>query len=251
MEKRESGPIQLTGSRIVNSPASKTQLVYLGCWPFLSYPSLEGMKMHGTPFQIVTYCLVVLILGYWLGSVLKTWKQRATFFFTLLVTAVLVRSFVGIVATAIPSILSIIIFERERNSDSMSSRYAKARSEVFALFPVQKWDGKVPLVVFDSTRFIYSGEVFAFINAQPPYADIRLCACRPVYMEPLVAADLVLGCGGDLSLPENVQVALNTLNAEISTCGPISWEQDEVAINITDLKERSITQIEAPKELAL
>ncbi len=70
-------------------------------------------------------------------------------------------------------------------------------------------------------------------------------------MEPVMAADLVLGCGGDLSLPENVQLALNTLNAEISTCGPVSWEQDEVAIDIADLKERSETQIEEPKEIAL
>ncbi len=207
--------------------------------------------MHGTPFQIVTYCLVVMILGYWLGSVLKDWKHRATFFFTLLVIAVFVRSLVGIVATAIPSILCIIIFERERTSDSMSSRYAKTRSEAFASFPVQTWDGKIPLVVFDSATCIYSDEVFAFIDAQPPDADIRLCACRPVYMEPVVASDLVLGCGGDLSVPENVQLALNALNAEISACGPVSWEQDEVAIDIADLKEHFKTRIEQPKEIAL
>ncbi len=42
MEKSEAGPVQLTGSRTVYFPASKTQLVYLGCWLFLSYSLWKG-----------------------------------------------------------------------------------------------------------------------------------------------------------------------------------------------------------------
>lgn len=57
-------------------------------------------------------------------------------------------------------------------------------------------------------------------------------------MKTVETEDLVGGCGGDFALPENVQLALNALNAEISTCGPVSWEQDEAAIDIEDLRAR-------------
>ena len=204
--------------------------------------------MHGTPFQIATYCLVVLILGYWLSAALKTWQHRATFFLTLLVTTVLVHSTVGIVATAIPSIACIIFFERERNRGKRASRHAGARDRAFASFPVQKWDGIVPVVRFDTTQVLHGEEVFAFINAQPPSANIRLCACRPVYMESLAAEDLGFLYGGACELPEKVRRALDRLNKEISACGPISWEQDETAIDIADLRERAKAQVNLPKE---
>lgn len=194
--------------------------------------------MHRNPFEIAAYVLVVLALGYWLSVALNTWKHRVAFFLTLLVVAVLVGSKVGILATAGPTILSIVLFERERSREKDGSRFQAARGRAFASFPVHKWDGEIPLVVFDTDRFLYGEEVLDFIRAQPENAAIRLCRCRPVYMEPIQACDLVGGCEGEFEPPENVQRALDALNNEISECGAVSWEQDQVAIDTADLKER-------------
>jgi hypothetical protein len=48
-----------------------------------------------------------------------------------------------------------------------------------------------------------------------------------------------------------VQRAVDALNHEISTCEPVSWEQDEVAIDIDDLRERAKAHTNTPKEFAL
>lgn len=194
--------------------------------------------MHGNPLEIAIYSMVVLVLGYWLSVALNTWKHRVTFFLTLLVAAVLVGSKVGIVATAVPTILCIVLFERERGRERRASHFEAARGRAFASFPIQKWNGVIPLVVFDTDQFLYGEEVLDFIRTQPGDAEIRLCRCRPVYMEPVEACDLVDGCDGEFEPPENVQRALDALNDEISECGAVSWEQDQVAIDTADLKER-------------
>jgi hypothetical protein len=205
--------------------------------------------MHGTWFQIGTYSAVVGLLGYWLSTVLKTWQQRATFFLTLLGASVIGKSQVGIVATLIPAFGSILFFERERKREKRSAEHTDARSERFKGFPVRKWDGIVPLVLFDTSQYFFGDSVYAYLSRLPAGADIRLCECQPVYMKPIDAEDLLIGTSGFVDLPENVQRALDQLNDEIATCDPISWEQSEVAVDLADLKERARMRKSAQKEL--
>ncbi len=127
----------------------------------------------------------------------------------------------------------------------------KARSDIYSSFLVQKWDGEIPLVLFDSAEFFFGEEaVFAFIDSQPSDLRFRFCACRPVYMEPIEREDLTFACGSDFELPHNVQQALDALNEEIATCDALSWEQDDIAIDFDDLKERAKLRVIVPKEIA-
>lgn len=204
--------------------------------------------MQGSPFHIAAYSVAICILGYWLSSVIKTWQHRTTFFLTLFVTTVIGRSEVGMIGTVIPTVFSIIMFERARSREKRMSSHAELRGGSYATFPVHKWDGRLPLVVFDTLRFLSGDEVYEYVNSRNTGADIRLCACRPVWMEPVEANDLTMGCGAEVVLPGNVQLALEALNEEIVACDPISWEQDEIAIDIADLIERSKAHAKNVKE---
>jgi hypothetical protein len=143
------------------------------------------------------------------------------------------------------------MFERELSREKRISHHAMARGGSYATFPVQKWDGYLPLVVFDTLRFLYGDDVYEYVNSRKPGADMRICACRAVWMEPVEADDLIRGCGNDVDLPENIQKAIDALNDEIAKCDPISWEQDDVAIDLDDLVERAKAHANTEKELTL
>jgi hypothetical protein len=204
--------------------------------------------MQGSPFHVAACGVAIFILGYWLSSTIKTWQHSTTFFLTLFVTTVLGRSEAGMIGTVIPTIFSIIMFERDRSREKRLSSHAEMRGGSYATFPVKQWDGRLPLVVFDTLRFLSGEEVYEYVNSREPGVDMRLCACRPVWMEPVEANDLTMGCGDEVDLPENVQFALDVLNKEIAACEPISWEQDEIAIDIADLIERSKAHTNTEKE---
>jgi hypothetical protein len=195
--------------------------------------------MHGVMVQVVTYGLSLTVLGYWLVSVAKTWQHRATFFLTLLISSICVRSTIGILVLIGPTILSIVLYERERLKAERAKRYRADRSLAFEHFPVVRWDGSCPLVVFDTNRYLYRDEVFNYVSSLDPDTDIRICCCRAVYLEQVEPIDLVGGCAINCDLPSNVQRALDSLNIEISHTSPVSWEQADLAVDLADLKARA------------
>lgn len=189
---------------------------------------------------VVIYALLIVVQGYWLSRAMKTWRLRASFFLTLFAVAVIGHSLLGVAATALPAIVSIVFFEREQMKRKDVSRHKESRNEKFAEFSVRKWDARTPLVVFDSGHYFFDKDaVYDYIAGKPADETIRICVCRLVFLEPVAQEDLLMGRGGGLQLPDNVQQALDALNEEIEHCDPVSWEQADIAVDIADLRERA------------
>jgi len=189
--------------------------------------------------DIPIYSLLAALLGYGFIRAMKTWWLRACFFLTLLAVVILAKSLHGIALTVVPTIISIIGFELEMRKEKTVARYEESRDEKFAMFPIRKWDCRTPLVVFDTDQYLLDEEsVYEYIGSVPEEEQIRICECRPVFLERVDEEDL-LGGNGDVVLPVHVERALAALNRAILQCDPICWEQTDIAIDVDDLRERA------------
>jgi len=205
-----------------------------------THPSTETAEMTVSHLVWNSYGLLIMAMGYLLSRAAYTWRQRAFFFLTLLVLAVITGSRLGVIVASLPALISVVLFEFEEHARRRGNAHLAIRADAFTKFPVVKWDGSSPLVVYDTRRYFFGDAVFDYINEHPDDEHIRLCLCQPIYLQPVDAQDLTLGVAGpDYELPAGVQQALGELNTAIAQCGPIAWEQANIAVDIGDLRLRA------------
>jgi len=132
----------------------------------------------------------------------------------------------------------------EKHRSVCDSCHQKARIAVFNAFPVEKWDGKTPVVFFDTDRFLYGESILDFIADSDPAKDseLRICKCLPNHLrliETDVWQDDLPDDGGEL--PDEVQQAVDWLNHVIKAAAPVSWTETAIAIDVADLRARVST----------
>jgi hypothetical protein len=117
--------------------------------------------------------------------------------------------------------------------------------ETFNSYPVEKWDGVTPVVLYNTDRFFFNEDILDFVadSDLAKDAELRICKCYPHNLS-LISDDHWcddLPDGGDAELPEEVQNAVDALNEAIKAAGPVSWFEDTIAIDVADLRARVST----------
>jgi hypothetical protein len=128
----------------------------------------------------------------------------------------------------------------EKHHAVCDSCHQKGRIALFDTFPVVKWDGDRPVVLFDTDRFFFGEAILDFIADSDPAKDseIRICMCHPNYLH-LVESDIWEDdLPEDGELPDDVRAAVDALNQVIKAAGPVSWTEAAVAIDLVDLRAR-------------
>ena len=114
--------------------------------------------------------------------------------------------------------------------------YREAQQKRFLEFPVEKWDGVTPLCLYGTETYFFGESVLDFIADLAPDAEVQICKCKPGYLHTLDADDWCDDLPEDGELPDAVQTALDALNAAIKTAEPVCWWEDEIAIDVDDLR---------------
>jgi hypothetical protein len=117
--------------------------------------------------------------------------------------------------------------------------------ETFNSYPVEKWDGQTPVVLYNTDRFFFGEDILDLVADSDPAKDdeLRICKCYPHYLS-LISDDNWcddLASDGDGELPGEVQKAVDALNEAIKAAGPVSWFEDKIAIDVADLRARVST----------
>jgi len=112
----------------------------------------------------------------------------------------------------------------------------KHNAEKFAAYPVEKWDGQTPLCLFDSDRYFFGEDILYWLEDHPE--EVRICKCKPGYLSLIDRDNWADDLPEDGDLPGGVEEALTALNKAIAEAGPSCWWQDEIAIDVTDLRTR-------------
>lgn len=99
--------------------------------------------------------------------------------------------------------------------------YSKERRKKWESLPLVEWDGKTPLAVFDDDTFLWDEESAEEYAAEHP--DAMLVVCDPEYLHQIDADTWCDELPEDGDLPDDVQTALDALNAVIDKAGPVSW----------------------------
>lgn len=189
---------------------------------------------------VPVYVILAIVFGYFAVSLLSNWRTRASFFLTLLVISVVTHSWVGLILSGIPSVVSVIFFEIERHKNQSGTAYMEARKERFKSFPVEKWDGATPLVLFDTDIFLLGNKVFDYVASIEDRKSLQICKCGPVYLQEVEDCVVLDGVSYGAVLPVEVKASLDALNLAIRKADAVSWEQASVAIDVPDLYERSL-----------
>ena len=109
--------------------------------------------------------------------------------------------------------------------------------EKFDKYPVEKWDGETPLCLFNSDTYFFDDAILDYL-ADNPDKELRICKCKPNYLGHVNEDNWCDDLPEDGELPDEVVVALEALNKAILEAGPVSWYEDEIAIDVADLKSR-------------
>jgi hypothetical protein len=112
----------------------------------------------------------------------------------------------------------------------------KRDQEKFLSFPIEKWDGETPLCLYNTDTFFFGESVLDYIADQPEDAPIHLCKCKPGYLSIIDRDNWADDLPEDGELPDAVQVALDALNKAIAEAGPSCWWEDEIAIDVEELR---------------
>jgi hypothetical protein len=128
----------------------------------------------------------------------------------------------------------------EKNRTKCADCAKEQRIERFNTFPVEKWDGQTPVVLFDTERYFFGESILDFIADSDPAedSDLRICKCRPHHLALIGDDNWCDDLAEDGELPEAVQLAVDALNEAIKAEGPVSWFEDAIAIDVGDLRER-------------
>lgn len=126
----------------------------------------------------------------------------------------------------------------EKGRTKCDACYQKQRIALFESFPVEKWDGKTPLVLFDDDKHFFDDEILDYMADSDPAEDenLRICKCEPVYLHLVNSDDWVDDLPEDGELPNEVQAAVDALNEKIGAAGPVAWREDEIRIDVADLR---------------
>jgi hypothetical protein len=188
---------------------------------------------------VPVYSVLALVFGYFVISLLSNWRTRASFSLTLLLVSVAFHSVIGLTLTAIPALISVLFFEIECHKLRSGTAYSEARNARFKNFPIEKWDGGTPLVVFDTEIFLIGDKAFEYISKFQGRKNLQICKCGPVYMQEVDDHIVLDGLSFNAVLPAEVKETLDALNIAIRKADAVSWEQIAVAIDIHDLQERT------------
>ncbi len=112
----------------------------------------------------------------------------------------------------------------------------KINTSRFAAFPVEKWDGETPLCLFDGDKYFFGDDVIDWLADHPE--DVRVCKCKPGYLSLIGPDNWADDLPEDGDLPGPVEEAVIALNKAIAEAGPSCWWQDDIAIDVTDLRSR-------------
>jgi hypothetical protein len=112
------------------------------------------------------------------------------------------------------------------------------KEAAFDALPHEVWDGVTPLVVFDSDHYFFRDTVLGWLEDQPIDKVVRIAKCRPHYLSVLEEEHWADDLAEDGRLPDEVAQKLSELNALIGAAGPVSWFEDNVAIDVADLRAR-------------
>lgn len=120
--------------------------------------------------------------------------------------------------------------------------------EKFIAMKREPWDGDSPIYSDLLDRYFFHESIFDFLNDShnagilKPYTaeELRLIHCEPTYLHKIDADDWSddLPDDNDGELPDDVQAAVDALNAVIAKAGPVSWTPGNTAVQLplTDSK---------------
>ncbi|WP_446744278.1 hypothetical protein [Silvibacterium acidisoli] len=115
----------------------------------------------------------------------------------------------------------------------------RRRQDKFNSFPVEKWDGETPLVIFDDDRFFFDeDDLMDYMADSEDPRSLQLCKCKPGYLRQIEPGDWADDLPEDHELPDAVQESLDSLNAAIKSAGPVAWWEDDIAVDVSDWIER-------------
>ena len=117
----------------------------------------------------------------------------------------------------------------------------KTAAARFAGFPVEKWDGESPLCLFDSDKYFFGEEVLDWLADHPE--GVRICKCKPGYLGLIDTDNWADDLPEDGDLPGRVEEAVVALNQAIAAAGPSCWWQDDIAIDVGDLRSRMLGRV--------
>jgi hypothetical protein len=122
--------------------------------------------------------------------------------------------------------------------------HKKQQIALFNTFPVEKWDGDTPVVIFDTNRYFFGESILDFIADSHPANDteLRICKCEPHYLSLVSADNWCDDLPEDGELPDAVGEAVQALNEAIKAAGPVSWYEDAIAIDVADLRAQAIAR---------
>ena len=126
----------------------------------------------------------------------------------------------------------------ERGRIDCHACYEKRRSEAYDAMPKQEWDGKAPLVLFDTETYFWDEDGvrdYCDDEGLKP-EDLKLVMCVPIYAALLDVDHWGDDLPGDDGEPPDWLVdAVDKLNATIREKNePLSWVQGKIAVIVSD-----------------
>ena len=110
--------------------------------------------------------------------------------------------------------------------------------ERFLSFPVEKWDGVTPCCLYGTETFFFGESVLDYVADLPIGAEPSICKCRPGYLSTIDRDHWCDDLPEDGELDDAVRTALDALNDAIKQAGPSCWWEDDIAIDLGDLRAR-------------
>lgn len=108
----------------------------------------------------------------------------------------------------------------------------------FLSLPVEKWDGDTPLCLHDSDKYFFNEDILDYLAGLPDDEEVHICKCRPGYLGIVSEDNWADDLPEDGELPAAVAGAVDALNEVIKAAGPVCWWEDEIAIDLDDLRAR-------------
>ena len=111
----------------------------------------------------------------------------------------------------------------------------KREAERFAKLERKPWDGETPMVLFGTDTYFFSWddvEEYAE-DHEVAISSLRLILCEPVGLPQFDTSDLLCDyLGEDQEAPEDVDAAVQALNAVLRARGHFCWTEGKVAVDM-------------------
>lgn len=115
---------------------------------------------------------------------------------------------------------------------------AKKDSEKYYSLPVEKWDGTTPLCLFGTDTYFFGDSVLDYLADLPVDEVVYICKCKPGYLHTLSDDDWCDDLPEDHTLSNEVYEAMRVFNEVLEAEGPVCWYEDDIAIDVDDLRQR-------------